>query len=110
MSKYSIPNWTDEDCIITFTLLQVLQLKYVWNILTILCLQWNKWFWELQRGLTPISAKVLSQQLKILIEKEFISKEVIMDWKVKKSIYSLKHKPETFKKLLLVFREYSEGI
>ncbi len=106
MTKYTIANWTDSDCISTFYVLKIIQHKYVWNILAVLCLKWPKGFWELGRELQPISAKVLSQQLKILTHKKIVTKEIVMDWKVQRSIYTLSHKPEKFKKILLAFKEY----
>lgn len=106
MTKYTIPNWRDEDCASTFYLLEIIQRKHIWNILAILCLKWPHWFWELLRELEPISSKVLSQQLKYLTYKQLLSKENYMEWKVKKSIYTLTYKPEEFKNILSAFKLY----
>jgi len=107
MWKNTKTQWSDDEYDEADKVLQVIQYKYVWNILTHLSHNWKMAFWEIKRELSPISTKVLSERLKLLVDEWYIWNEKEKQGKVIRSYYHIDKDPEELHEVLEAFKNYA---
>jgi len=107
MSKKENKKWSEREYDEADSALQIIQYKYVGNILTHLSHQWKMGFWEIKRELAPISSKVLSERLKLLIDEDYIGNEKKKEGNVERSYYFIKKDPKELDAVLEAFKEYA---
>ena len=99
--------WSEREYTKAEEALEIIQYKYVGNILTYLSHNKRLAFWELKRILDPISTKVLSERLKLLVSEEYIWNEKVMEWNIEKSYYFIKKDPQDLDAALEAFKDFA---